>query len=87
MAIPTKVADSSYENGFENFAPGTSNASKKGAELHFTVIAQNDNCVAQTADAQFFTAYIEVYDPTTGVSFGERKVSIIVPGGPSSQIN
>ncbi len=87
VAIPTKVDDSSYENGFENFAPGTSNASKKGAELHFTVVAQNDNCVAQTAEAQFFTAYIEVYDPTTGVSFGERKVSIIVPGGTSSQVN
>ena len=79
VAIPTAVGNSNYDNGFKNFAPGTSNAGVKGAELHFTVIAQNDSCVAPTNEAQVFTAYIEVYDPTTGVSFGERKVSIIVP--------
>ena len=78
-AIPTSVKGSNYNNGFKNFAPGTSSVTRKGAELHFTVIAQNDNCVAPKNEAQVFTAYIDVYDPTTGVSFGERKVSIIVP--------
>ncbi len=79
VAIPTAVNGSDYNNGFKNFAPGTSSITRKGAELHFTVIAQNDNCVAPKKEAQVFTAYIDVYDPTTGVSFGERKVSIIVP--------
>lgn len=79
VAIPTAVKGASYNNGFKNFAPGTSSITRKGAELHFTVIAQNDNCVAPKNEAQVFTAYIDVYDPTTGVSFGERKVSIIVP--------
>ncbi|MBR4985201.1 MAG: hypothetical protein IKY83_05640 [Proteobacteria bacterium] len=81
VATPTSVGSIGYNNGFKNFAPGTSDVSRPGAELHFTVIAQNDNCVAPKNEAQLFTAYIDVYDPTTGVSFGERKVSIIVPIG------
>ena len=87
VAIPTAVNGSSYNNGFTNFAPGTSSVDKKGAELHFTVYAQNDNCIEPSSEAQVFTAYIEVYDPTTGLSFGERKVSIIVPPGGGPQIN
>lgn len=87
-AVPTSVAGADYNNGFKNFAPGTSNANVKGAELHFTVLAQNDSCVEPINEAQVFTAYIEVYDPTTGVSFGERKVSIIVPAiGSGPNIN
>ncbi len=86
-ALPTEVANAGYNNGFENFAPGTSSADVKGAELHYTVIAQNDNCVEPTDVAQVFTAYIDVYDPTTGVSFGERKVSIIVPPGIVNEVN
>ncbi|MBQ9396373.1 MAG: hypothetical protein IJU23_12795 [Proteobacteria bacterium] len=78
-AVPTIIGESDYNNGFRNFAPGTSSKSKKGAELHFTVNAQNPDCVKGGKEAQVFEAYIEVYNPTTGLSFGERKVSIIVP--------
>ena len=87
VAIPNSVGGAGYNNGFTNFAPGTSSADKKGAELHFTVYAQNDNCIEAANESQVFTAYIEVYDPTTGLSFGERKVSIIVPPGGGPEIN
>ncbi len=86
-AVPTKVGDSDYFNGFTNFAPGTSSLTRKGATLHFTVKAQNDNCVQQTSESQVFTAYIDVYNPTTGLSFGKRKVSIIVPAAENQSIN
>lgn len=78
-AVPTVIGDSPYNNGFKNFAPGTSSKSRKGAELHFTVNAQNADCVEGISESQVFSAYIDVYNPTTGLSFGERKVSIIVP--------
>ena len=80
VAEPTKVGGSTYNNGFKNFAPGTSSVNKEGARLHFTVYAQNDNCVKPIEEAQTFTAYINVVNPTTGLVFGRRQVSIIVPG-------
>lgn len=79
QAMPTKIGDADYFNGFTNFAPGTSSKTRKGAELHFTVNAQNDACVPGAEESQIFTAYIDVYNPTTGLSFGTREVSIIVP--------
>ena len=78
-AIPTKVVAENYNDGFSNFAPGTSSSSQKGSELHFTVIAQNDDCIEATDQVQVFEAYIDVINPTTGLSFGTRTVSIIVP--------
>ncbi len=80
VAVPTAVGASSYKNGFSNFAPGTSSANRTGARLHFTVNASN-HCVNPSNESQVFTAYIEVYNPTTGLSFGTRKVSILVPPG------
>jgi hypothetical protein len=59
---------------------GTSDPNREGAKLHFTVYAQNDNCVPATEEAQIFRAYIDVINPTTGLVFGKRQVSIIVPG-------
>lgn len=79
-ATPTKVGGASYNNGFANFAPGTSSVNKEGARLHFTVYAENDNCVEPIEEAQTFTAFINVVNPTTGLVFGRRQVSIIVPG-------
>lgn len=79
-ATATKFDSSlSYNDGFTNFAAGTSGKTE-GAQLHFTVVAQNDDCVTPTTTAQTFTAFIELYDPTTNLSLGKRQVSIIVPG-------
>lgn len=82
-AVPTAVDGASYNNGFKNFAPGTASNDVKGAQLEFVVKAQNDNCVEPTDKAQVFEATIDVVNPTTGLSFGARKVSIIVPAGSS----
>ena len=79
QATPKKLDGSDYDNGFENFAPGTANPDIDGARLHFTVIAQNDDCVEPTDEPQVFRAYIDVVNPTTGLVFGRRQVSIIVP--------
>ena len=69
-----------YFNGFENFAAGTSSTDRKGAQLHFNVIAQNDGCVEPKKTAQTFSAQVELYNPTTNLSLGKREVYIIVPG-------
>ncbi len=79
-AVPAKVdKNKSYNDGFTNFATGTSSASKPGAQLTFTVVAQNDTCVEQTSEAQVFEATIRVINPDTGLIFDDQKVSIIVP--------
>ena len=78
-AIPAKF-NADYPNGYTNFAIGTSNSAKPGAQLNFKVTAQNDVCVEPTDNNQIFEAIIELIDPKTGMSYGERKVSIIVPG-------
>ncbi len=79
VAVPSKLNDSSYNNGFTNFAPGRSSTDQQGSRLHFQVIAQNDTCVEQTDTAQIFKAYIDVINPTTKLVFDTREVSIIVP--------
>jgi hypothetical protein len=79
VAVPTKINHADYNNGFTNFAPGRTRTDQKGSELHFQVIAQNDNCVKQTDTAQIFKAYIDVINPTTNIVFDTREVSIIVP--------
>ncbi|MBO4351677.1 MAG: hypothetical protein J6A01_12145 [Proteobacteria bacterium] len=92
VAEKNKIGDSEFENGFTNFAPGTSNVydpekpdspgNKKGAQLEFQVVAQNYDCVPETEEVQVFKAYIDVVNPTTGLVFGTREVSIIVPAKP-----
>ncbi|MBQ9396585.1 MAG: hypothetical protein IJU23_13860, partial [Proteobacteria bacterium] len=78
VAKPTKFS-SSYEDGFTNFATGTSTAGVTGARLTFTVYAKNDGCYPQGDEAKVFTAYIDVFNPTTGLLFDTQLVSIIVP--------
>ncbi|MBQ4359253.1 MAG: hypothetical protein II767_03270 [Proteobacteria bacterium] len=80
VAKATTFDNAEYLNGYTNFAIGTSSKDKVGAKLNFHIIAQNDTCVKPTEQAQVFEAYIELYEPKTGMSFGERKVSIVVPG-------
>ncbi len=79
VAVPTKLDGADYNNGFTNFAPGRSRTDQQGSQLHFQVIAQNDNCIEQTNTAQIFKAYIDVINPTTDIVFDTREVSIIVP--------
>jgi len=80
VAVPTQVGGVGYNNGFANFAPGTSNAARPGAQLVFRVVAENDTCFAPEKTARSFKAYIDVVNPTTGLLFGRREVVIIVPG-------
>ncbi len=87
VAIPSKLNGADYNNGFTNFAPGRARKAQPGAQLHFQVIAQNDDCVEQTDTAQIFKAYIDVINPTTNIVFDTREVSIIVPAKLDSGIN
>lgn len=80
VAKPAAFDNADYDNGYTNFAIGTSSKDKIGAKLNFHIVAQNDRCVKPTEQSQVFEAYIELYEPTTGMSFGERKISIVVPG-------
>ncbi len=87
VAAPAKFNGSEYNNGYTNFAIGTSSTEKEGSQLNFTVTAINDVCVKPTEQMQVFEAYIELIEPKTGMSFGKRTVSIVVPGEASAEIN
>lgn len=81
VATPASYNGATYNNGFSNFAPGTSSESKEGAHLEFTVHAENDTCFEPTSsDAQVFTAHIEILDRATGALLDTQDVTIIVPG-------
>ncbi len=83
-AQPAAYNGASYNNGFSNFAAGTSNPSKEGSHLRFTVHAENDICYEpQTTEAKLFIAYIDVVDQVTGTVLDTQRVAIIVPGKPS----
>lgn len=85
-ATPSKITIDSktptYNNGFVNFAPGTASTTKTGAKLQFTVYAKNDECHTPGTETEVFNAYIDVYNPTTGLLFDTQKVAIVVPGVP-----
>lgn len=78
-AVPASFNGTTYNNGYTNFAIGTSSNDKPGAQLNFRVVAQN-NCVPPTETTRVFNAYIDIIDPTTGLNFGTQEVSIVVPG-------
>ena len=86
VAEPYQVVSSSYNDGFRNFATGTSTAGKPGARLTFKVVAENDTCVEPTNETQVFEATIRVINPTTGLKFDDQKVSIIVPAATATNI-
>jgi len=71
-----------YNNGFSNFATGTSSTSREGSKLQFTVVAENDTCAPSTDSAQLFTAYIGIIDDTTGQVLDTQTVVILVPPAP-----
>ncbi|MCK5807721.1 hypothetical protein KAH37_01920, partial [bacterium] len=80
-ATPASYNGASYNNGFANFAPGTSSETKEGSHLEFTVHAENDTCFEPTdSQAKVFTAHIEILDRATGALLDTQDVTIIVPG-------
>ncbi|HOW52761.1 MAG TPA: hypothetical protein PLV42_12050 [bacterium] len=80
-AQPAAYNGSAYNNGFSNFATGTSSPAKVGSKLLFTVHAQNDTCFEPTSTAAVvFTAYIDILDQVTGAVLDTQTVTIIVPG-------
>ena len=81
VATPAIFNGATYNNGFNSFASGTSSSANKGSTLQFTVHAENDTCFEPTsAEAQVFTAFIQVVDNTTGAILDTQEVTIIVPG-------
>ena len=91
QAIPAKIkigsTTPSYNNGFTNFATGTSSIEKEGAKLKFKVHAVNNNCYKPGTETKVFTAYIDVYNPTTNLLFDTQEVAIVVPGIPEQANN
>ena len=70
-----------YNNGFTNFAAGTSSSKEPGAQLKFTVVAQDPTgCVPPAEQDQNYTLYIDVINPTTGLVFGTREMTITIKG-------
>ncbi|MBU1533899.1 MSCRAMM family adhesin SdrC, partial [Myxococcota bacterium] len=78
-ATPAAFNGSPYNNGFSNFATGTSSASRPGSTLTFTVLAENFNCVPPSANTQLYYAYIDLFDQTTGTLLDTQEVVIVVP--------
>jgi cysteine-rich repeat protein len=79
VATPATFNGSPYPNGFSGFATGTSSSSRPGTQLHFTVLAENFNCVPPSAQTQLYRAYIDLYDETTGTLLDTQEVVIVVP--------
>ena len=80
VATPASFNGSTYNNGFNNFSTGTSNALTPGNKLTFKVVAQNDTCYESSAVAKLFKAFINVVDNGTGSVLDTQEVTIIVPG-------
>ena len=80
VATPAEFNGVGYNNGFNNFAPGTSSATTPGSKLKFTVHAENDTCFEPGSTAQLFNAVINVVDNSTGSLLDIQEVTIIVPG-------
>ena len=78
-AAPAMIQSESYNDGFKNFAIG-STANNQGAKLRFKVHAKNDGCYESSKETKAFLAYIDVYDPITGLVFDTQHVTVTVPG-------
>jgi hypothetical protein len=83
--VPTPAAfnGSTYDNGFEGFAVGSSSAAREGAKLFFTVRARNTT-VPETAEPQLFNAFIDIVDEQTGTVLDSQDVVVIVPAVPGA---
>ena len=81
VPAPAEFNGVGYNNGFDNFAVGTSNVNREGAKLFFNVVARNTT-VPETDVPQLFEAFIDIVDDLTGAVLDTQKVVIIVPAAP-----
>jgi len=81
IPTPGPVGGSAWNDGFYEFATGTSHTLQEGAKLYFTVFAQNTT-VPETDVPQSFLAYIDIIDDTTSALLDTQEVLIIVPAAP-----
>ncbi len=82
-ATPADLTGIGYNNGFRNFATGTS-GSRPGSVLNFNIVAQNDDgtgvaCVPPTDAPQVFTVFIDIVDQTTDTVLDTLEAQVVVP--------
>ncbi len=82
-ATPADLTGIGYNNGFRNFATGTS-GSRPGSVLNFNIVAQNDDgtgvaCVPPTDTPQVFTVFIDIVDQTTDTVLDTLEAQVVVP--------
>lgn len=78
-AYAAKFNTTTYNDGFMNFATGTSSSTQQGSQLTFRVDAENYNCVPPSSETQIYQAYIDLYDQVTGTLLDTQEVVIVVP--------
>jgi len=79
VATPASFNGAPYNNGFSNFASGTSSASRPGSQLVFDVIAENINCAPPSTTTNTYLVYIDVFDQVTGTLLDTQIAFILVP--------
>ncbi len=79
VASPASFGGAPYNNGFTNFASGTSSTSRPGSQLVFDVIAENINCAPPSTTTNTYRVYIDVYDQTTNTLLDTQIAFILVP--------
>jgi len=79
VASPASFGGVPYNNGFTNFASGTSSSSRPGSQLVFDVIAENINCAPPSTTTNTYLVYIDVFDQLTGTLLDTQIAFILVP--------
>ncbi|MBU1243266.1 hypothetical protein KJ612_08700, partial [Myxococcota bacterium] len=79
VATPAAFGGASYNNGFTNFASGTSSSSRPGSQLVFDVVAENINCAPPSTITNTYLVYIDVFDQVTGTLLDTQIAFILVP--------
>lgn len=79
IATPAAFNGATYNNGFSNFAAGTSSSSRPGARLVFDVVAENINCAPPSTETRTYLVYIDVIDQITGTVLDTQIAFILVP--------
>ncbi|MCK5808162.1 hypothetical protein KAH37_04140, partial [bacterium] len=77
-AIPATFNGTVYNNGFQNFSPGTALLSKDGAKLKFKITAKNDTH-AREKHGQSIVFQIQIIDKRTGLRLDRKSGMIIIP--------
>jgi len=77
-ATPAKFNGTSYNNGFQDFSPGTASLTQDGAKLKFIVTAQN-TLYTHERNSQTVNLYIHIIDKKTGLRLDNKQGVIIIP--------